>query len=273
MTTAIDFDLPLAEYLDSPGLSNSALSTMARSMAHYHAIYLAEDRPPRKPPTPAMQAGSFAHTVALEPHRVAERYVVRPEWVDLRTKEGKAWAQSVSAGVQHVTAEQWDTAHSQRDAVLAVPELASLLAEGHSEVSAFWVDTATGSQCKCRPDHVHSLAGSKVILLDLKTAADVSPQGFAKSVWAFGYHRQAAFYSAGYEAASGHEVVAFIFAAVSSEYPFIAVAYMLDDAAMQMGYVQCASALAAEAECRKTGVWPAYGDGVQLLALPGWAKL
>lgn len=260
-------------YHASPCVSNSALGAMAICPAHYYATYLAPDRPTRDEPTPAMRAGTLAHCAVLEPDALAARYIVKPDDLNLATVGGKAFAKEAGArGLTIVSAEQMATAEAQRAAVLAVPELAALLSSGLAEQSAYWNDEATGSRCMCRPDWVHPLDDGRVILLDLKTTSDVSPREFARSIWNFGYHRQDAWYSTGWELASGQEVAAFVFAAVSNKYPFIAQAYMLDDEAKARGAADCRRLLDLHAECVRNDAWPAYGSGVQLLSLPAWAK-
>lgn len=265
-------DMPSAEYHSGPEMSCSVLHALAKSPAHAWALHLDPAHPVREP-TPAMRAGTLAHCAVLEPDALPLRYAVRPADMDGRTKEGKAWLASVaSSGLEIVTHEQHQTAMLQAAAVRAVPELASALATGSAEVSAFWRDDGTGTPCRCRPDWVHPLADGRVILLDLKTTTDASPEAFSRTVWTFGYHRQAAWYSRGYEAASGQLVAAFVFAAVTNEYPFIAVPYLLDDEALQRGHTDCDRLLALYAECAASSRWPAFGDGVQLLTLPAWAK-
>jgi exodeoxyribonuclease VIII len=196
--------------------------------------------------------------------------VVRPEGVDFRTKDGKAW-RDANVGRQIVTAEDMATAEAQRAALLAVPELAHALSNGRAEVSAFWIDSRTGLLCKLRADWLHTLPDGRVIVVDLKTTADADPAEFGRSVWKFGYHRQAAHYTAGLTAC-GIDVAAFLFAAVTNARPFLAVPYMLDDEATRKGAEQVVELLDRFAECRRANHWPAYGDGVQVLSLPAWAK-
>jgi hypothetical protein len=261
--------LSSAEYHADEAIGSSHLSDMALSAAHYHALHLAPGRPVRTE-TPAMKAGTLLHCMALEPTEAAARYIVKPDDIDMRTKAGKAWAESVG-GKTIITSEQAATADSQVSALCAVPEIARLLADCVTERSAFWIDAATGQRCKCRPDIVHTLPDGRVILGDVKTTQDASPEAFARSVWKFGYHRQAEWYSSGYAHAAFVGVAAFVFCVVTNDYPFIAVPYMLDDAAQQLGAQACAQLLGDIATCKTSNTWPAYGQGVQVLSLPTWA--
>lgn len=257
------------DYHAADGLGSSALNALARSPWHYWAEYLNPERPARKS-TPAMEAGTLAHMALLEPYRVHDEYAVKPEGIDLRTKDGKAWAESVG-GRKVISEEQMATAKAQRAAVMAVPELVRILSSGEPEVSVFAQDPS-GVMCKARPDWVHTLADGRVILLDLKTTPNPAPDEFARSVWTYGYHRQDAHYRAVYEAATGREVAAFIFAAVSSAYPFLAVAHTLDDDALTRGRDNRARLLRLYADCKASNTWPRPFEGVQLLTLPAWAK-
>jgi exodeoxyribonuclease VIII len=262
-------EMPAHEYFAAPAVSNSLLNSMNKSPAHCWALHLDPNRPPKAEPTPAMLAGTLAHCVILEPDAFPIRYVVKPDGMDYRTKDGKAWRDAQTGEV--ITLEQYDTAQAQRAAVLAVPEVAHALSSGEAELSIFWDDQISGERCKARLDWLHRLPDGRVIVLDLKTCSDASPAEFGRSVWNWGYHRQAALYSAGVEA-RGLEVAAFLFVAVTNAYPFIAVPYLLDDQAQQKGKDEVRALIDAFAQCKAQSKWPAYGDGVQTLSLPAWAK-
>lgn len=276
------------DYHAGPGVSSSMLSSMAKTPAHCWALHHAPDRPVREQTKP-MLTGTLAHCAVLEADAMAARYIVTPEDAPRRptaaqwkakkpssdSQAAMAWwtvFNENAAGRQVITADQYETTQRQLAAVLAIPELAALLSSGQAEQSAYWIDIGTGLLCRCRPDWVHLLPDGRVILLDLKTTSDASPEQFARSVWNFGYYRQAAWYSQGYTVASGREVAGFVFGAVTSDYPYLAVAYMVDDDAMARGAADCRRLLDSYAECQRTGHWPAYGSGVQLLSLPAWAK-
>lgn len=256
------------EYHATPAVSNTVLSSMARSPAHCFALHVADDRR-KQPASPAFFAGTLAHCAILEPDALLDRYILKPAGLDMRTNDGKAWKKALPAGLLMVDSDQYETALAQRDAVRAVPELDELLASGVAEVSAFWTDDETGLSCKCRPDWVHTLSDGRVILVDVKTTIDASPQQFTRSVWRYGYHRQAAWYSAGYERAAGVEVAGFVFAAVTNAHPFIGAAHTLDDDFLRIGRDACRSLLDEYADCKLTGRWPAF-PGMNLLSPPNW---
>jgi exodeoxyribonuclease VIII len=213
------------------------------------------------------------HTALFEPDQVVKRYAVRPADLDGRTKKGQEWiADAEGRGLIVITAAQEAAALAQARAVRALPDVAALLAEGMAEVSAFWIDAETSELCKCRPDWVAPV-GDGVILIDGKTCQDASPDGFGRAIWNFAYHLQAAWYSDGYEAATGQRVHGFVFAAVESAWPHPAAAYMLGDDVLDKARAENRRLLNLYAECKRTGTWPGYPAGISHINLPRWANL
>lgn len=257
-------------YHASEGLNNSTLSSMTDSPAHCYALHIDPARPKREA-TPAMLAGTLAHCAILEPDELPSRYYIRPDGIDGRTKEGKALLALIPPSLTVITTAQFDTAQAQRRAIMTTPELLQVFSTGAAEQSVFWRDQATHLLCKCRPDWVHTLPDGRVILVDVKTTTDASPGAFAKTVWNYGYHRQAAHYSTGWEAATGQEVAAFVFAVVTNGYPILAAAHMLDEDYQRLGADECRKLIDAYADCKRAGKWPGF-VGMNLLTPPAWAR-
>lgn len=262
-------DMPPERYHAIAAMSAGGLKRMKRSPAHFYGLQLDPNRPEPGDPTPAMKNGTLVHTALFEPDQVAARYVVKPEGMNFSTKDGKAWRDAQTLEI--VEDVQMRTALAQAAAVRAVPDLAALLADGYGEASAFWIDPETGELCKCRPDWT-SPAGDGVILVDGKTCQDASPEGFGRAIWNMDYHLQAAWYSDGFEAATGLRVHGFVFAAVESAWPHVAAPYMLGDDVLEAARRENRRLLNRYAECRRTGVWPGYAPAIQLINLPAWAQ-
>lgn len=262
------YDLPIAEYHASPGMSNSGLGDFAQSPLHYFALHLDPNRPPVEE-TPAQLVGNLAHCAILEADCFAKRYVVGP---DCRrgTKEWNAFTDA-HPGATAIKPDQRAVAQAQVRSVRSLPDVAKLLAIGHPEVSAFWIDQATGELCRCRPDWVHPVGDRGVILVDVKTCGNASPREFARQVGRMGYHRQAAFYSDGYEVASGQRVLGFVFVAVETAWPYAAAAVMLDDESLAKGRAEITEMLPRFAECSSADRWPGYSESIELISLPAWA--
>lgn len=279
-------DMPLDEYLAVDALSATGLKLLARSPWHY-ANRVKTD------PTPAMLRGTLAHCAVLEPDAMAQRYVVVPadapkrptraQWEAKKPSDDSLAAmewwrdfnrQNVSREI--VSHEDYALCRMQLAAVKACPELAELLRTGHGEVSIFWIDEETGIYCKARPDWLPRIAGKRhgpsVTPLDLKTCADESPNGFSRAAARLRYDLQAAHYTAGIEAVTGMRVDNFVFGAVTSKPPVLAVPYVLTDEIRDQGRDERRELMERLAWCRRENQWPAYGSGFQMLDFPAYAK-
>jgi exodeoxyribonuclease VIII len=270
MPASIVHGMPAHEYHASAAVSNSMLSAMAKSPAHYYALHLAPGRPERQQ-TSAMAFGSFVHSMILEPDTLSSRYIAKPAGMSFARKDGMAWRDAVPQGISIIDAEDWARADAMRDAVMSVPALAELLSSGVAESSVFWRDASTGLECRCRPDWLRGTSPSTAIALDLKTIDDLTLPAVERAIERYGYHRQAAHYSAGLRAA-GVDIEAFVFGFVSSSYPHIAAAFILDDETLAQADDEVASLLDRISLCMKSGQWPAFGDGLCMTGLPRWAR-
>lgn len=279
----IDIDV----YHGGPGISKSGLDNINANPAIYYARHLDPSRPPPKDRSGQLE-GSLAHCAILEPDEFAKRYATLPKDAPRRptdaqwnakspseeSKAAMAWWTEWNAktnGATVITNDQHETARRQADSVRKLPEVRKALEKGVAEASAYWIDPETGVLCRCRPDFTHDPNESSVILLDVKTCSDASAGEFARQIARKRYHVQDAFYSDGYELASGKEVLAFIFVAVESEYPYAAAALMLDADGRDIGRRAYRRNVDTYARCLETGVWPGYSDQIEIINLPFWA--
>lgn len=265
--------LPIGDYHSSPGISNSGLGDFARSPAHYYAFHLDPNRPPEEE-TPAQLVGNLAHCAILEPLEFTKRYAVGP-CNDKRLKAWKEWEaaqlpEEEDGAAKLIRPSQAEVAWRQARSVVRIADVAALLASGNPEVSAYWIDPATGELCRCRPDWCHPVGSDKVILCDLKTTGSAAPNEFVKQAQRLRYANQSAWYSDGFELASGKKVVGFVFIVVECEWPYAAAAYMLPDEWLAIARQENEELLARFAECRASDKWPGYAESVQLLDMPRW---
>lgn len=262
------FDQDIDAYHGGEGISKTGLDRIARSPAHFYAFTLDPSRPPEKERAGQLE-GQLAHCAILEPGEFDKRYIVGPD-VNRNTKAWKEFLESAGGRIA-IKPDQREAAMRQAESVRRLPDIAEALATGNPEVSAYWTDPRTGVLCRCRPDWVHPVGDDAVILLDVKTYSDASPEEFARQCARKAYHKQAAYYSDGYAAASGKRVLAFIFVAVETDWPHAASATMLDDQAIEQGRIEYRRNLETYAQCLKTGQWPGYSTGIETVSLPRWA--
>lgn len=274
--------MPMDEYQAIDALSATILKLMSRSPWH------AKNRV-QVVPTRPMLRGTLAHCYVLEADAMDKRYAVVPENAPRRPTKAQ-WSakkpspESVLAmqwwlefnaqceGREIVTREDFDITQQQLVALHREPEIAELLSSGVGEASIFWTDPVTGVKCKARPDWVHQVNAHEVDLMDLKSTADESPSGFGRMAARLRYNIQKAHYKHGFEVATGLSVRRFIFAAVTSVEPVLAVPYLLTDVIDAQGEAERSELTEMFARCQRENWWPPYGTGVQLLDFPAYAK-
>jgi hypothetical protein len=271
-------DIDNDAYHSGPGISKSGLWKLyTKSPAHFIGAERKE--------TAAMTFGSACHMAVLEPHLLETSYCVVPTTAPRRPTEAQWNAKAPSpesvaamnwwrefmafnAGKETINQADFDNVLRIRDKLHAHPLIQKLVNGAQFEQSAYWIDEETGELCRCRPD-IYS--PSLKMIGDIKTCRDASEFGFARAIEDYGYHVQDPFYSDGWHLAGGGEVDAFVFIAIESEAPFVFQVYELDEADKQQGREIYRKALRRYADCKRTGIWPDYGNGVKTITRPAWA--
>lgn len=265
MEPGVYLDIPNDEYHSSAGISNTGLGQILQSPYHYWSHNLDPARPTR-PQTRPQEDGHIAHCAILEPDEFVNRYVVGPQ-VSRATKAWKEFCE-IHDDKTVIQPDQYARAMRQRDAAWKIPEIAKALSKGNPEVSAVARDPDSGALCRVRPDFVHDVDDSTVILVDVKTYSTADPAEFARQCARMSYHRQAAYYTDIYKIASGKVVAGFIFLSVEMLWPNAASAAVLDEDSMFAGLVQYQRALDLYAQCLEQDRWPGYSDKIQTMRLP-----
>lgn len=259
-----------------PALGSSDLRLVAQSPLHYWAAKLDPDRKPKES-TPAQKFGTALHAAILEPKRFGDRYIAMPEGLDRRTKEGKAlWEGLIATGKEPLPAKDMERLMRMSEAIHWHPVSAVLWdqCKPHFETSLFWTDAETGIRCKFRPDLM--IEPCKMfpygLICDVKTAEDASPEGFARGVWNWEMHYQAAFYPDGFQAVfQTPKPPAFLWLAAEKESPFANAYYSAPESLMAYGRREYRRMLMLYKDCLERGQWPGYSTQVQDLVLPPWA--
>jgi exodeoxyribonuclease VIII len=262
-------DMPAEEYHAHEAVSKSKADTFRQSRKRYYRRFV-EGSLAAKPPTPQMKAGTVLHALLLEPDTFDCLFCVAPK-IYRRTKQGKAdWAafQRASEGMTIVEDATMSAAARMAEAVEASDMAMSLLSnpEAKFEQSIFWHDGQSALDLKARLDVVHPQC-----LIDVKTARDASPEGFAKACASFGYHRQHEWYQRGWEAITG-EKLPFVFLVVANDEPHEVALYTLDNAAVQLGADQNRTTLSQLKTSIQTDSWASpWEASINELSLPRYA--
>lgn len=266
-------------HADTSRIGKSGLDLINRSPAHYWAQYLDPNRV-RKEPTPTQITGTIIHTAILEFDEFLKRYFLLDDAKIVReigggnpraTKKYKEWKSEQlqeNEGRQQISKDDYEIAMRSRDAVLAHGAASELITDGIAEDRIDFTEPETGVKCKIKPDWRRN----DEIIVDVKSTLDASPYGFAKSIANYRYDVQAALYSDGLEYGLGANCEGFIFVAVEKEPPFAVGCYYIQPEMIQLAREKYLRNLETYKKCLETGIWPAYGQGIQLIELPGWAK-
>lgn len=242
-------------YRQRPGLSGTQLVKLAKSPLHYkHAV----DNPSE--PTPAMEFGTAAHAMVLEPHAFTQQYAVFNGEGTRASKEYKAFAQQHAGKCILKQEEHSDLV--QMLMVLYSKQLASRLLfheQGLNEHEMYWTDPVTQVLCKGKLDRY---LPDLNIVVDFKTASDASSSSFNKyKAHSLGYYLQAAHYQAGIKHTHQLESVpAFVFVVQETEAPFDVKVYELDQQSIDEAHAKRDELLQVYAECMRTGVWYGYSE-------------
>jgi exodeoxyribonuclease VIII len=267
INTGIFSELPFDEYLQIDALNCSTLKKCAQSPLHaQHALINPSE------PTPAFVIGDAFHGLVLEQERFDTEYALgldRPK----RTKADKeAWEEWLDEHPNQTALklEDWEAVHSMREAVLAHPTAAEIMAgQGENELTMVWKDPDNGTLCKGRADRLTTLGGESVIA-DLKSTQDSSPEGWGRSSARFLYHCQAAWYLAGANELAPLER-RFLFICCEKKAPYGVTVQELNEDALKAGAKLNRIYLNRWLKCLKTKNFTGYPDGVLNYGLPAWA--
>ena len=261
MNTGI-LSLPEAQYRAAEGISKSALDYIAppRTPAHYKAYI---DGLLRVETTPAMKLGQIIHRAILEPD--ALEVAVKPEGLNLATKEGREWKAAQSKTI--ITQDEYETIKGMRDAVRLHPAVKRVLANAKTEVSLF----ANGEDGVLRKARIDALPESGNVIVDVKSCQSAAPEAMSKSMAAYRYDVQAAYYLDICKLL-GIEKSEFLLVCVEKTPPYAVAVYAVCQDAVAWGRKQYQSDLALLRHCEAEDSWPSFTQDITTLALPAWAQ-
>jgi hypothetical protein len=219
----------------------------------------------------AMDLGTVVHGIALgtgQPVRVLDF----PNWTTNKAREAKQ--QAIADGCVPMLTDDYTEAQAITQAILDHEVTGGLFAPGgfDAEVSMFWRDEEFGIWCRGRLDAMANI-DSRVVIGDLKTAADASAEGFAKAVERYSYYMQEVHYRTGLAILLGCDPddIDFLFAVVETEPPYWIAVYDTEPW-RELGTECCRIAYEKYAGCSESGIWPGYDPCIHTLEVPRPAR-
>lgn len=256
-----DAALSNEDYHAGPGISSSQLKQVLKNPRAYKW----QQDNDKTPPTAAMNLGSLVHSIILEPEKTTEEFTV----INCSTRNTKAY--KVANQTENKTlmlASEWETARLMAESAMSDDWIKTVMEKFPViENSIFW--ERDGMLLKARPD---AWLPDMNMMFDVKTAADASPDAFARSVINFGYDLSAAHYLNG-AAAHGKPAETFVWLVIESKPPYTTQVYICSDELLERGRVLCNRAIAKLRECQETNVWPGYSAEPIEIVCPRWAQL
>lgn len=246
------------EYFAHKAISQSFLKAFKRSPAH--ALHAMKNP---KPPSDAMLLGTCLHSLILENKRV---FVALPESAKGTSNAAKMVKSAFyleNEGKIILSADDAAKVEAMAESVLNHSGARAILdLGGESELPIFWEEN--GLTMKGKIDRVNPLG-----VIDVKTTKDASLAEFAKSVYNFGYHVQAAHYLAG-AAANGLPCDDFIIIAVENEPPYCTALRKIDHVSIMEGEQERQELIQKYLKCVKEKHWPGYSDEIETVSIPKW---
>lgn len=276
--------LTMDDYLGIQAVNSSTLKHLLT--CPLHAAH------PPKVDSASMRVGSAVHAALLEPADFDRRYVITPELVLTKNADkeklaaiqadnpGKELLRPVDLRDARVIGPKGDGADfwAMIETVRGRNPLRALLADGGlttTELTLLWRDPDTGLLCKARVDGTRGN-----LLVDVKTAADASPEGFERDAWKLGYYIQASWYLWGWRTAHVQADLPvpvqaeWIWVVLEKAYPWATAVYFPGQSYITHGSRTWRRLLNEYAECVNTGIWPSYNNEKPAeLGAPRWAHI
>jgi hypothetical protein len=270
--------------LPAPSLSSSGAKKIL-NQSPYHFWFdspLNPNRPP-EPDNPHFNIGKAAHDLVLLSDRWPAHYHVLPEGF---TRAGsKKFADAIAeadaaaeSGLTVLRHEDAQTVYAVAEAITRNSLAVATLTNGVTEETLCWQDPWTGVWLRARPDfRPNSLLEKREVMVvsDLKFVApsNATPEGFARSVYNFGYHQSAAFYCDGIKAVYGHYPTHWVHVVIEKEPPHCVALYELPMEDIERGRLLNRKGIETFARCLESGKWPGYADDPLAVGLPVWARM
>ena len=245
------------EYRKAQGISSSDFRLLEISPLHYQHkehFTLSGD---------SFDFGSALHKMVLEPKEFEQEFAITPD-APRNTKVGK----DEHAQFFEELGERTALTSSEYKQIKKMSEnveiIAGKLLKGGAAESSHFSSDEKGIVRKCRPDYYNEHTG---IIIDVKTTKAGDEYSFARSIYDYKYHRQAAWYIDTLRLC-GKKAERFVFIAVDKTSPYMVRIYELDQEAIERGrkeYQDLLDEYIAFLETGKTQV-------VKPINLPEWAK-
>jgi exodeoxyribonuclease VIII len=257
-------NLDINEYHSEEGISSTGISLILDCPKRYYYEYKESKEETISKKSDKFKIGRAVHLMVLEPKKFDETFYLMHESVNLTTKVGKeAYAQAeIKANGRDILRKgEWEEIVAMAESIKQ-HSIWDGFKDALVEQSIFWDGGIYNTRLRARPDIFN-----EKIVMDIKTTDSIA--NFSKSLYNYGYHRQAAMQVDGLKSIDGKDRH-FAFFVVEKKAPYLTACFTMDAASLNYGRQQYLDGAAMYAECMRTNIWPGYAEEVQLITLPSW---
>ena len=223
-------NLGINEYHGGPGISASQIKKAIKSTAHF---FLEDEKSTER--NPNFDMGNAFELLLTEPENFYKSVLIfdteaRPDPTkSFAAKVNKEWkAEILQSEKIVIDTQQFEALQLMVQSCKNDENINSTLKGAKLQLSLFWHDPETGLLLKSRPDVVRYLNEKTVIVNDIKTAQDGSPEGFSKAFANLNYGIQAATQVDAVESALNVKVDHYTYTVVEKLPPYLAQVYVLN---------------------------------------------
>lgn len=271
MNLGMIHDEPFSSYKVSGAIGSHALSDFAVSPLLFRRKHLLRTTE-EEPQSAAFAFGSLFHASLLEGQAaVEERFAIRPDGLDRRTKEGRAaFSELEATGKKVISMDDIALVEKMRASALAKKTTRALLEHGKPEVT--FRATYGNLTLQCRADWFDERLDEyqRPTIVDVKTIDSIAE--FDRHFRAYAYYRQAGFYQLVVTEVLGLQGAwpRFLFIVCEKDEPNDCAIFQPCETTLDFARKECASLLERMQECVQADDWPGHPDSIQNISLPDW---
>lgn len=271
INTGILLDIPSAEYHAAEAVSHSRLEVFRERPIKYYKRFVSKTTPGRD--SKAFNVGRAAHSYVLEgSDAYAKSVAVWRGGNKVKAKSEWEAFQAANPGKDIITDTEENNIKSAATAIFLHPEASQLFSQGKPEITWRMQSNALPIPLQCRTDWFSSegcqLTQGRPYVVDFKKTESLDEGDFVnfqKSFEAFGYHRQAGFYTALLRD-FGVELSDFFFVAAEVKEPFGVDVYQIEMPGIAQGLGETLADLKDLARCYESNVWPNRATGIRKIS-------
>lgn len=237
--------MSLDEYLKHDALSRSDIRAFIQGPNYWR--WFKQD----KKKTKSMAFGTYLHWLALEPEEFRKNVVIKPQGLNLVTKDGITFKKN-NEGKAIISDDEYNKLNAMAASIMNHPEVLDLYTPGNVERSFFY--QRDGVNLKCRPDF---FSMNDVTIVDIKTTSKpLILRKLAYEIRNRGYDIQGAMCLDGLSDYFKHDFKTFLLVFVESNPPYDVMVVELDRIDIERARNEYLNAIREWKICKEKNEWP-----------------